>query len=139
MPNEFKLIVAGGRDFNNYDQLSNELMELADDPLQLGPYEVSIVSGMARGADALAAHFAYEHDVKLYPMSADWNGPHGKGAGYARNMDMSRFADGLLAFWDGKSRGTRHMIDTMRNAGKFVHVVMYNTPKPIEGTKYVGL
>jgi hypothetical protein len=123
MSNEFKLIVAGGRDFNNYDQMCDALMELADDPELLGPYEVSIVSGMARGADALAAHFARTNSIKLYPMPADWN--TGKGAGYARNVDMSRFADGLLAFWDGKSRGTRHMIDTMRNAGKFVHVVMY--------------
>lgn len=125
MSNEFKLIVAGGRDFNNYDLLCNELMELADDPLKLGPYEVSIVSGMARGADALAVQFARTHGVKLYEMPADWNGPHGKGAGYARNVQMSRFADGLLAFWDGKSRGTRHMIDTMRNAGKFIHLITY--------------
>ena len=38
---------------------------------------------------------------------------------------MAKAADGLVAFWDGKSKGTKHMIDIMTKAGKQVRVVMY--------------
>lgn len=119
---EFKLIVAGGRDFNDYALLHESIMkvvhELPDDLV------VSIVSGMARGADMLAAHFADETGTTLHEFPADWEG-QGKAAGFVRNTDMANFADGLLAFWDGKSKGTAHMIRTMENRRKPVHVVRY--------------
>ena len=108
---EFKLIVAGGRDFNDYALLSKTLNELAND--EYADKAVSIVSGMARGADALGHRFAMENGVAVYEFPADWN-KHGKSAGYIRNKEMALFADGLLAFWDGKSKGTKHMIDTAR-------------------------
>jgi YspA, cpYpsA-related SLOG family len=127
---EFKLIVAGGREFNDYALLSHELLHLCVGPL--APYkdhEVSIVSGMARGADALAVQFARTNSVKLYEFPADWNGM-GKVAGFKRNQHMADFADGLLAFWDGASKGTAHMIGCMRLANKPVHVVRYSTFEP---------
>jgi len=120
---EFKLIVAGGRDFDIYGALREELTYMATE----GAYKnhsVSIVSGMARGADALAVRFAKEHDVKLYTFPANWD-KYGKSAGYRRNEDMAKFADGLLAFHDGMSKGTAHMIQRMQLLGKDVHVVNY--------------
>lgn len=119
---EFKLIVAGGRDFNDYILLHEKLMELASTTYR--DYEVSIVSGMARGADALGHRFAQVEQVECYEMAADWD-RYGKRAGFMRNEDMGRFADGLLAFWDGKSRGTQHMIEFMRKLGKPTHVIRY--------------
>ena len=119
---EFKLIVAGGRDFDVYGALREELTYLATE----GTYKdhaISIVSGMARGADALAVRFAKEHDVKLYEFHANWD-KYGKGAGYRRNEDMARFADGLLAFFSN-TKGTAHMIECMRRHGKPVHIVNY--------------
>lgn len=119
---EFKLIVAGGRDFNDPVLLANKLNELAN-----GAYKsqaVSIVSGMAKGADLLAYNFAINRDVKVYKFPANWD-KYGKGAGYRRNEDMGRFADGLLAFWDGKSKGTKNMIDIMHRHGKDVLVINY--------------
>ena len=134
---EFKLIVAGGRDFDtpaNIQTLIDEVTHLA--MCEYEPQEVSIVSGMARGADHIAAWFAREYNVKLYEMPADWS--RGRGAGYARNADMAEFADGLLAFWDGESRGTKHMIETMRMKGKPTHVVMYkNTSPPGQTGRFV--
>lgn len=118
----FKLIVAGGRNFNDYELLSEEIEKLA--LMELREYAVSIVSGMARGADMLAVQFARKHKVKLYEFPADWE-RNGKRAGFDRNADMARFADGLLAFWDGKSRGTKHMIDTARALGLAVRVINY--------------
>jgi len=119
---EFKLIVAGGRDFTDYAKASEEIIKLANGPLK--DFAVSIVSGMARGADALGARFAHEHNVKLYEFPADWN-KYGKAAGFKRNEEMGRFADGLLAFWNGESRGTKHMIEYMQSLSKPVHVIRY--------------
>lgn len=122
MTTELKLIVAGSRGFNDYELLCRELIRLAND--DFADKAVSIVSGMARGADALAVRFAKENDVVLYEYPADWDSL-GKGAGFARNTQMARDSDFLLAFWDGQSNGTAHMIKTMTNMGKSVRVVKY--------------
>ena len=120
--NEFKLIVAGGRDYYDYEQVSRSLIALAD--VEYADKEISIVSGMARGADSMGHRFAKEHHVTCYEFPAQWL-THGKRAGFMRNEDMGRFSDGLLAFWDGESRGTKHMIDYMRKLNKPVHVINY--------------
>lgn len=120
--NEFKLIVAGGRDFEDYVTL--QLVVLGVISFLPDDKAVSIVSGMARGADRLAAQFAEEFDVLLHKYPADWEA-HGKRAGFIRNDEMSKSADGLIAFWDKKSRGTHHMIRSMEKLDKFVHVVTY--------------
>lgn len=115
---ETKVIVAGSRNFNDYDYLSRVLFATAED------YEsMSIVSGCARGADNLAIKFANEHGVQLYKFPADWS--QGRGAGYARNTQMAEFADALIAFWDGESRGTQHMINEMNKRGKKVYVYLF--------------
>lgn len=119
---EYKLIVAGGRDFTDSHRLGAELQRLASDELK--NYEVSIVSGMARGADALGYQFAQDNSIECYEFPADWD-THGKRAGFKRNEDMAEFADGLLAFWDGKSRGTAHMIVAMQGLGKDTRIIRY--------------
>lgn len=122
---EFKLIVAGSRDFKDYDHLSRVLFAMADN--EYADKEVSIVSGMARGADMLAVQFARTNGIQLHEFPADWN-PNGvfdRGAGHKRNKQMGDFADSLLAFWDGNSPGTKGMIDYMHKLNKPVHVVMY--------------
>ncbi len=119
---EFRLIVAGGRDYSDYPRLKQEILKLANEQLAHRP--VSIVSGMAKGADTLGVLFAREHNVPLYKFPANWD-LYGKRAGFIRNEEMGQFADGLLAFWDGQSRGTKHMIDYMKRLGKPVHVRLY--------------
>ena len=63
-------------------------------------------------------------------MPAQWqkNGKTDKGAGFKRNAEMAQFADGLLAFHNGVSKGTANMISVMRKLGKPVHVVLYDDP-----------
>lgn len=119
---EFKLIIAGGRDFDDAQRLRDELIYLATTTYQ--DRNVSVVSGMARGADKLGYVFAKRNSVKTYAFPAEWH-RYGKTAGFKRNADMGRFADGLLAFWNGRSKGTKHMIDFMTHLGKPVHVVKY--------------
>lgn len=120
--NEFKLIVAGGRDFNDYAHLVRAIRAIAEG--DLADRAVSIVSGMARGADRMAYDFANLNGVVVHEFPADWD-RYGKAAGYRRNADMAAFSDGLLAFWDGKSRGTQNMIDTMKKLGKPVSIIHY--------------
>jgi hypothetical protein len=119
---EFKLIVAGGRDFNDYSLAHQTIMALANNEYK--NVAVSIVSGMARGADSQGTRFALENGVVLYQFPADWN-QYGKRAGFIRNNQMGDFADGLLAFWDGESRGTKQMIEYMRSLDKPVRVIHY--------------
>ena len=119
---EFKLIVAGGRDFTDQRLLERNILELAN-----GIYAdkaLSLVSGMAQGADQMAYLFACKHNVVVYQFPADWD-RYGKRAGYLRNETMAKFADGLLAFWDGQSKGTRHMIETMARMGRDHFIVTY--------------
>ena len=119
---ELKLIVAGGRDFNDYELMSKVIMDLA---LVVYPDQaISIVSGMAKGADALGYMFAVENNVKKYIFPADWN-RYGRSAGMLRNKEMGNFSDVLLAFWDNRSRGTHQMIEFMGTLNKPVHIVKY--------------
>ena len=114
-----KVIVAGGRDFEDYELLSQKCNDLL-----INQPNVEIVSGVAKGADTLGAKWAKEnhHDLKEFP--AQWN-KYGKSAGYRRNYEMSQYADALIAFWDGTSRGTSHMIQSMRAKGLKVRIVRY--------------
>lgn len=118
---EFKLIVAGGRDFTDAEHMSRVLFAMAD--VEFADYEVSIVSGMAKGADALGYQFAKANHVKVYEFPARWE-MFGKRAGFVRNKEMGDFADGLLAFWNG-SNGTGNMIAYMKTLNKPVTIIRY--------------
>ena len=100
-----KIIIAGGRNFNDY----NKLRESCDNIL-VNQKDVEIVSGTAAGADTLGERYAQEKGYEVKKFPAQWD-LYGKSAGYKRNQQMAEYADGLIAFWDGKSRGTKHMID----------------------------
>lgn len=117
-----KLIIAGGRDFTDRQRMYGELFHLYQEGKL--PEDFELVCGMARGAD-LTAYDLLKNATKVHKFYADWNGPYGKGAGFARNRDMARFADILVAFWDGESRGTKHMIETMQGLQKPVHIISY--------------
>ena len=104
----FKVIIAGGRDFDDYETLCRTcdfMLQRKDD--------VEIVCGMARGADLLGKRYAGERGFRVAEFPADWD-THGKSAGFIRNRQMAEYADALIAFWDGKSRGTASMISLSR-------------------------
>lgn len=116
----FRVIIAGGRDFNDFDLLKQKMDKLLSNVIG----DIAIVSGMARGADSLGARYAALKGYALYNFPADWD-KYGKSAGYRRNEEMARNADALVAFWDGKSKGTKHMIDIARLHGLKVRVINY--------------
>ena len=130
----YRVIIAGGRDFNDYYLLEDNLMEWILDTYLYnhhsdGKCVIEIVSGKAKGADLLGEKFAKKYDYKLTEFPADWN-TYGKAAGPIRNEQMAKYAAEadkgvLFAFWDGKSRGTKSMIDLAKQYRLEVHVVNY--------------
>lgn len=81
-----------------------------------------VVSGGARGPDRAGELWAKINGVRVRVFPADWE-KHGKAAGPIRNIEMAKYVgkDGaLLPLWDGKSRGTRHMMETAREHGLIV-------------------
>lgn len=118
---KYKVIVAGCRDFADYELLK----EKCDFYLQnKKPENIVIVSGHARGADALGERYAQErgYETEIYPT--DWKN-HGRAAGPIRNAQMAAVADALIALWDGKSHGIKNMIETARKHNLQVAVVRY--------------
>ena len=117
-----RIIVAGGRDFSDLSYLKTALdnieVGLGDDDL------FHLVSGTARGADRLAEQWASQKGLGISRYPADWN-THGKSAGYKRNVEMADNADALVAFWDGKSKGTQHMINIASKKNLLVQVFNY--------------
>ena len=120
-----RIIVAGGRDFTDYALLSQTLDAVLE---KYTFYEVQIVSGCCRGADALGEHYAKEHGIPVKCFPADWLA-YGKAAGPIRNRKMAEYTaerDGMLvAFWDGKSRGTASMIRIAEKAGLQIKTITY--------------
>ncbi len=139
-----RIIIAGGREFNDYDLLvynvSTIITRLAGQNVEkkftstgieyVTPVDKNyeIVCGKARGADTLGEKFGKEYGFKIKYFPADWDNL-GKRAGYVRNADMAIYAKEdngvLIAFWDGQSKGTKHMIDLANKYGLKVFVINY--------------
>jgi len=115
-----KLIIAGGRNFTNYQKLKQTC-----DHLLQNQTNIEIVSGAYyKGADKLGEQYAKERGYKITQFPANWN-KYGKAAGPKRNQQMANYADALIAFWDGKSKGTKNMIDLAKQGGLKVNVHYY--------------
>ena len=116
-----KVIVAGGRHFDDYEYMAKVL-----DRLLNVQEDYIIVSGGAKGTDRLGERYANEENYEIEQHPADWY-KHGRGAGFMRNKEMAESADMLVAFWDGESKGTRGMILDALHEGLEVHVHTYKS------------
>lgn len=114
-----KLIIAGTRTFNNFDLLSNELHNIC-----IKHQITEIVSGCAKGADRLGELWAHTQGIKIKQFHANWQ-LYGKLAGPKRNKQMSEYADALIAFWDGKSSGTKNMIELAKKLKLQITIIYY--------------
>lgn len=114
-----RVIVAGSRGFNNYNLLEEKLNFF------LQNYDnITIISGGAKGADELGKIYAIANNYNLETYPAKWE-QYGKRAGYIRNEEMAKVADACVVFWDGNSRGSKHMIDLAHKYELKVRVVKY--------------
>ena len=115
---EFRVIIAGGRDYTDYDrvcrvcnyQLKNKLVNST----------VIVVCGMAAGADYLGAQWARSLGLKVEEFPADWK-RLGRAAGPIRNQQMADVANGLIAFPGGS--GTADMIRRAEAKDLIVRVI----------------
>lgn len=117
-----RVIVAGSRTITDRDFVWRKIE--ATTRRLWGRSGFEIVSGLAAGPDTLAVqwaeHAGFAGSVVRFP--AEWN-RYGRSAGPIRNTQMSWYGTHLLAFWDGKSSGTRHMIETAQRDGLRVRVI----------------
>ncbi len=116
-----KIVIAGGRTFHDYSMLQRVCNDLLG---HIG--NLMVVSGTARGADSLGEGYAEFREAELLRMPANWE-MYGKSAGYRRNEEMAHLADGAVIFWDGRSRGTQHMIDLCVRRNLPHHVQQYTS------------
>ena len=82
-----------------------------------------LVSGGAKGVDTSAKEYAETHGIKLVEFLPDYS-RFGRGAPLKRNLQIIEYADLVLAFWDGKSRGTKYVIDNCKKLEKPVQIIM---------------
>lgn len=107
-------IVAGSRGITDYGIIAEAIAEAG--------WEITVlVHGAARGVDKISARWAMNNDVPTIAYPADWD-KYGRSAGPIRNRLMAGKAKALVAVWDGKSPGTKDMIDVAEAAGLKVHV-----------------
>lgn len=118
MSSRYGLIVAGSRRYRRYHEFRERLIEHLLLLKHQGITEVTLITGRAKqGPDDMAYHFArWDRPMAYLEMKADWQ--QGRGAGMSRNSEMAEIGDGLLAYWDGESSGTRHMVATMKRLKK---------------------
>lgn len=82
-----------------------------------------IVSGGARGIDACAREYAKSHGIKLTEFLPEYE-KYGRSAPLKRNLKIIDYADLIIAFWDGQSRGTKFVIDNCKKRNKKVTVII---------------
>ena len=120
-----KIVVAGSRHYTDYKTVE----AVIDDCICSIKNQEQLVflSGGCRGADQLGERYAEKHGFPVEICPADW-GKYGRKAGPIRNWKMAQMADIVICFWDGKSKGTKSMIDCAVRAGKHVKVQQIKTP-----------
>lgn len=120
---EIKLIIAGGRDFNDYPLLQIETQRFLVE-CNFNPTQLIIVSGNAKGADTLGEIFAEKYHFPITSFPANWN-EFGKRAGPIRNEEMAKFATHAIIFWDSVSSGSKNMIENAKKYNLTYKVINY--------------
>ncbi len=115
-----RVVIAGCRNYTNYEEaksfIDKCLLNIRKDN------SIIILSGGASGADALGEKYAAENGFVVERYPAQWN-KYGKSAGPRRNKQTAEACDFVICFWDGKSRGTKSMIE---------YTKLYNKPLRIK-------
>lgn len=83
---------------------------------------LEIVSGGAKGIDSQAKAFASKNNIKFTEFNPDYH-RFGRGAPLKRNLEIIAYADYVVAIWDGKSKGTKFVIDHCDSRKIKVHIL----------------
>ena len=114
-----RVVIAGCRDYNNYYEAKVYIDFCLSNIRKKN--NIVIVSGCARGADAIGERYAKENGFKVEKYPADW-ARYGRSAGPRRNKQMAEISDYVICFWDLKSKGTRSMIEYAKQFNKPVKI-----------------
>ena len=87
-----------------------------------------IVSGGAKGVDTTAREYATEHGIKLTEFLPEYS-RYKRGAPLKRNIQIAEYADKVLAFWDGKSKGTKYVIDYCTEHNIPIEIMIVDIPQ----------
>lgn len=117
-PDYRRVLVAGSRSYKDYLGFKDYLLRFL--PKDKKPI---IVTGMAPGPDRFAYEFAKVNKLDYMPIKADWD-EYGKSAGYRRNAVMAKLCDEAIIFWDGKSKGTKNMMDLCKEKRITTKIIM---------------
>ena len=116
-----RIVIAGCRDYNDYTNakffIDNCLKEIRKNG------NIIILSGCCSGADKIGERYAEENGFKIEKHPALWN-KYGRSAEPKRNKAMAQIADLIICFWDGKSRGTKSMIEYAKVFNKPINIKM---------------
>lgn len=104
-----RLIITGNRNFDDYQLVKDEVTRYIND---LGN-AVEIVSGKAKGVDALGEKLAKELGLNIAEFPADWE-KFGKRAGYLRNTEMGKYATHAIIFCNSEDKGSTMMLNIMK-------------------------
>ena len=115
-----RIVVAGCRNYSNYAQAREFILDC------INSFETDenliFISGGCRGADALGERFATEFGYKTERYIAEWE-KYGRAAGPERNHKMAEIGDLVICFWDGKSKGTKSMINCSEKLDKEIRIL----------------
>ena len=105
-----KIIIAGGRDITDMELVKKAIIDSGFDITEC-------VCGAAKGVDTLGANYCRGKNIPVKMFPANW-ALHNKAAGPIRNKQMADYADALILVWDGTSRGSSNMLQTMMKLNK---------------------
>ena len=108
-----KIVIGGCRDYNNYELFKSHLDEIIESEKD----EIIIISGHCSGVDLMGERYAEENSFKVEIFLPEWE-KYGRAAGPIRNRKMVNTSDIVIAFWDGKSKGTKSLISYAEKVGK---------------------
>ena len=115
---EKRIVIGGCRNYNDYTLFSEYVKSCLSEFIS---DNVTIISGHCSGVDCMAERYAKENGLKCLVYPADW-GKYGRAAGPIRNKALVENSDAIIAFWDGKSKGTKNLIDIAARQSKRIWV-----------------
>lgn len=118
-----RIVIAGCRNYKDYDE-AKEYIDTVIKRIRK-EYTLIFVSGGCTGADKLGERYAKENGYKVELYTAQWE-KYGKRAGPKRNKLMAQIGDYIICFWDGKSKGTKSMINFSKQLNKPIRIKYIN-------------
>ena len=109
------IAIIGSREFKQMDLVEETLIQ------KLYYFDFKVITGGARGIDAYAEEYCKRNNITcivIKPIN-----PEDKLSYLFRNVEIITMADKIIAFWDGKSKGTKFVIDYAKARSKDIEVI----------------